>query len=127
MLKTALLCSVVCTAFVVGGHSPMPQDKPAKVAKAASLREALKPFLGKQCYHASSSGSWTIYFQVAQIKSGLPQNLGKVDLIGSDFVRISKPKSSLYIPFSSIRRAFRITRVAFSWSYRRTNSTTKTS
>ncbi len=42
MLKAALLCSAVCTAFVVGGPSSAPsQDKPAKVAKAVSLREVL--------------------------------------------------------------------------------------
>ena len=68
MLKAALLCSAVCTAFVVGGpSSALPQDKPAKVVKAVYLYEALKSLVGKGCYvrwHAKTA-SWQLDLEPA--------------------------------------------------------------
>ena len=101
MLKAALLFSVVCTAFAVGGpSSALSQEKPVKVAKPIYLHEALKPHVGKNC-HASltANGKWFVSFTKHFAKS----RSYKLDMLGADFIRITNKESKTYIPFSSIR------------------------
>ena len=103
MLKAALLCSVVCTAFVVGDRTSVAsQDKPAQVAKPVTLHEALKPFVGKKCSLLPGGNSWTLSFKSDNLKTALPQTIRKLDLVGRDFVRLTTPKTNCYIPMSSI-------------------------
>lgn len=98
MLKAALLCSAICTAFVVGGHpSAPPQDKPVKVANPVSLHEALKPFVGKNCWALATNGRWFLSFQKKERKPY------KFDMLGVDFLRLFSKEQKFLIPFSAIR------------------------
>ena len=95
MLKAALLCSAICTAFVVGGPSPMPQDKPAKVANPVQLHEVLKSLVGKQCQVHSNSGNY-------YIRLSSNNKTHKLDMVGLDFIRVTTATGKTYIPFSVI-------------------------
>ena len=99
MLKAALLCSAICTAFVVGGPSSVTsQDKPAQVAKAVSLREVLKPFVGKSCDMTLQQSRLILHFKTDKKKQY------KLDMLGEDFIRLTVKahKKAEYVPFSSI-------------------------
>ena len=103
MLKAALLCSVVCTAFVVGGPSfALSQDKPAQVTKAGSLREVLKPLIGKKCRMDTDGGTWSLIF-------GTPDQVEQectLKSLETDHLRLVHKEGVYYLPFSALRHVF---------------------
>ena len=62
MLKAALLCSVVCTAFVGGCTSLPTQGERAQVVIPPSLHEQLQPLVGKKCDMRHHEGHWILVF-----------------------------------------------------------------
>jgi hypothetical protein len=104
MLKAALTCSVVCTAFLAGGHSTAtPQDKPDQVVKTPLvLRQVLIPLIGKHCVRIPDAGSMTLRFRQGDMKNTQKSYIYKLDIVGRDFVRLTNPTGGCYIPMSSI-------------------------
>ncbi len=100
MLKAALLCSAVCTAFVVGDRTTVAsQEKSVRFAKSVHLHEVLQRFVGKACYVSpKSSGGYWISFEKRLVKDGRLT----FDMLGVDFIRVSSKDGKTHIPFSSI-------------------------
>jgi hypothetical protein len=99
MLKVALLCSAIFTAFVVGDRTSVAQDALPRVVKPVCLQGALKQFVGKDCYaHSSGSGMWFVSLQKRFAKT----RRFKFDMLGVDFIRLSNKEGKIYIPFDSI-------------------------
>ncbi len=103
MLKAALLCSAICTAFVVGGPSSVTtQDKPAQAAKAVSLREVLKPLIGKKCRMDTDGGTWSLVFGTAdQVEQECT-----LKSLETDHLRLVHKNGIYYVPFSALRHVF---------------------
>ena len=102
MLKAALLCSLVCSAFVVGGRlSPAAPDAPAHVAKAHSLRDVLLALKGKKCLMTRQGDLWILNFH--------SKTKGKhqvMDVVGTDYVSLTDENSTALTPLSSIAHIF---------------------
>ena len=102
MLKAALLCSAVCTAFVVGGHSSTPsQDKPAEAVKPVALCKVLRLLEGDKCKVERHGDYWILNFH-----SGAKGKKHRLNTVGLDFVSLTDRDSTGYFPISSISAIF---------------------
>lgn len=100
MLRVALMCFAVCTAFLLGDRaSPGLQDKPAKISKATALHEVLRPYVGLRCSVDTSRDSWTLDLRK---NSNMIKNY-QVEAVGVDFVRLSRKAGNVLIPLSAIQ------------------------
>ncbi len=78
---------------------PQQDPKPAKPAvKATNFEEVLRPFIGMKC--SVNAESDLVFLDFA----GAPHDT--LDMVGTDFVRVSNGRLKAYYPFTSIKAIF---------------------
>ncbi len=99
MIKTTLLCSAICTAFMVGGRT----ETATPTSEPATIQEALKPLIGKQCAGFANTDSWSLNFRRDTLSRVGKSNIHTLDLVGNDFVRLTSSRGVLFLPIDSIQ------------------------
>ena len=100
MLKSALICSAVCTAFVVGDYSlaATPQNKATQAVKPVVLRQVLIPLIGKKCGFLHNGDLMRLSFRKEEARDAHYT----LDAVGIDFVRVSDKGGTVYAHMSTI-------------------------
>ena len=92
---TAVLIILVLSLSVGASVLAQQDPKAAKRVKAASFEEVLRPFIGMKCSIGGSGGH--VFLDFANPKANM-----SLDMLGKDFLRLSKGRSKFYYPFAAI-------------------------
>ena len=99
MRRVTAVMVILVLSLCAGAAGLAQQDpKPAKTPKPASFEEVLRPFIGMKC---TVGGIGPRFLDFAA-----PRANNTLDMVGTDFLRLSRGRDKTYYPFTSIKAIF---------------------